>query len=209
MAPTTASSTLQFDLFDALLTAPAVEARPTRSEAPCVEESKVCGGCKEEKPLVAFARDLSRGDGRKTMCRSCDAIRYRQWVARMKAADENWVATRTARKRELQRQLNEGRPPMTTKSRPKRPYPNKAQAAARAAYPDVGPDERRHHWSYREEHWEDIFILPREDHYTLHRFMRRDHEHLCFRTFPGGVLLDTRAKHLAYAEEVLGRLLSG
>jgi hypothetical protein len=209
----------QPDLFDCLLDIlvvelpPAVESRPrspSRPEHLRVEESKLCGGpCGQEKPMVAFARDRSRADGRKTMCRACDAVRFREWKARRLEHDPSWSETRAQRTRDLQRERDMGRPPMVTKPRTKRPYPSGAQAAARAAYPDVGPEERRHHWSYRKEHWTDIFILPRRDHHRLHSFLERDDEHLCFRAVPGGALLDTRQKHAAWAERVLGRSLSG
>ena len=55
----------------------------------------------------------------------------------------------------------------------------------------------RHHWSYREEHLNDIIYINSNRHMRLHGVLRLDFDAKIYRTI-GGALLDTKAKHMKY-----------
>ena len=57
----------------------------------------------------------------------------------------------------------------------------------------------RHHWSYQTENALDIILMTKEDHQYYHRFLKYDHERLCWKTV-GGCLLDTKDKHIYYIQ---------
>jgi hypothetical protein len=52
--------------------------------APAVS-SKVCGGCKKEKPASEFYADRKRKDGLQCQCKSCTAQHHERWRAKKRA----------------------------------------------------------------------------------------------------------------------------
>ena len=54
-----------------------------------------------------------------------------------------------------------------------------------------------HHWSYNNEHLEDVIELSIKDHKKLHSFVVIDPEKRMYRTI-NGALLNTREKHFDY-----------
>ncbi|HYE96499.1 MAG TPA: hypothetical protein VD962_09850 [Rubricoccaceae bacterium] len=64
-----------------------------------------------------------------------------------------------------------------------------------------------HHWSYRFEHWRDVFAIPPKMHARLHGTLVYDPAAMCFRVRRAdglpGALLDTKPKHRAHLERVL------
>lgn len=64
-----------------------------------------------------------------------------------------------------------------------------------------------HHWSYRREHWADVFALPAALHKALHGYLVYEPSAFCFRPRYGRddqrPLLDTREKHFGYMARVL------
>ena len=52
--------------------------------APAVS-SKVCGGCKKEKPASEFYADRKRKDGLQCQCKACTAQHHERWRAKKRA----------------------------------------------------------------------------------------------------------------------------
>ena len=58
---------------------------------------KVCTGCKQAKPLEAFARNAARGDGRNNYCRPCWTLYTRQWWSVNPEKHKAYCATTTGK----------------------------------------------------------------------------------------------------------------
>ncbi len=82
-------------------------------------------------------------------------------------------------------------------------YPEKKASRGVKIPPIVGFEA--HHWSYRPEHRTDVLRLTVEQHAFLHRFIRYDKEAFMYRDTHGN-LLDTKEKHLQYAEKILNNV---
>ena len=52
--------------------------------APAVS-SKICGGCKKEKPASEFYADRKRKDGLQCQCKACTAQHHERWRAKKRA----------------------------------------------------------------------------------------------------------------------------
>lgn len=65
----------------------------TESSRP-ITGSKVCRDCGEERPLDAFPRTPRRADGRGIYCKSCFAVRYREYRERKAAASGRTIQRR-------------------------------------------------------------------------------------------------------------------
>ncbi len=50
--------------------------------------SKVCGKCKNEKPIEEFTKNIANQDGRNTICRTCASERQKEYVENLKARTE-------------------------------------------------------------------------------------------------------------------------
>jgi hypothetical protein len=62
-----------------------------RSSRPVVSKpavtSKVCGGCKQEKPASDFYADRKRKDGLQCQCKSCTAQSHERWRAKKRQGE--------------------------------------------------------------------------------------------------------------------------
>lgn len=73
------------------------------------DETKVCVGCREAKPLTDFARDVSRSDGLTYRCRLCRNARYRAiYVPQSKPRERGrqFVAARDGDVKQARRRVN-------------------------------------------------------------------------------------------------------
>ena len=61
-----------------------------------------------------------------------------------------------------------------------------------------------HHWSYREEHYTDVFKMTPEDHRAIHCEMIYDQERMMYRVAGSGRLLDTREKAELFYKSIIG-----
>ncbi len=61
--------------------------------------TKVCGTCREIKPLTDFNRKSSRADGLQEVCRACNRESSRAYYARNRERHVRAVVERTARRR--------------------------------------------------------------------------------------------------------------
>lgn len=65
--------------------------------------TKTCTSCGEEKPLDDFSLSLRGLHGRKSKCRSCQSVAYREWHSAKWKSDEEWKQKRTAKSEEWTR----------------------------------------------------------------------------------------------------------
>ena len=63
-----------------------------------------------------------------------------------------------------------------------------------------------HHWSYNNEHRNDVIVLKIEDHLILHRYMIYDQERMMYRTI-NGILLDTKERHIEYLKTLVTEVI--
>ena len=165
---------------------------------------KACIACGQILPLQDFYVHSKMADGHLNKCkRCCKEQAVRRYNA--KKNDAAWVERERTRGREKYHRL--GYVALHTGSgmghkRWAARYPEKKRAYQRCQYLPCPPGFQRHHWSYKEEHALDVFLLPQTDHYRLHQVLRYDSERWCYRT-PMGELLDTREKHETYLRRIL------
>jgi hypothetical protein len=161
---------------------------------------KKCFKCKVEKPLSDFYTHARMSDGHLNKCKDCTKNESkRAWET--KSRDENWREAERERSREKYHRLSyktkHRQPPEKKKitiERYRKKYPEKEQA--RGAVKSKN-GICLHHWSYREEHQKDVIRLTKEQHYTLHRFLRYIPEKMIYES-RFGEILDTREKHEAF-----------
>lgn len=170
---------------------------------------KTCFKCGQTKPLELFYTHAQMADGRLNKCIECTK---KDAKARFleKRNDEEFMEAERVRSREKYHRLmyREKHKPDPERKKAwmtayKERYPEKA--AARTKVKESIPGMQRHHWSYRPEHTNDIVFLTEKEHYTLHRHIRYDKDTMMYRTL-SGILLDTKEKHVEYANEVLNKL---
>ena len=153
-------------------------------------ENKKCFKCGERLPLTEFYTHKGTKDGHLGKCKSCTKKDTAD-RAKLKSKDPEWVFNERERCRMKQmKRKAEGKVKCKSRKQHDASDPKKRAANASASIP--APDgSQRHHWSYMEEHWKDVIILPRAEHYKVHRYTIYDKEHLQYRTVHG-VLLDSR-----------------
>lgn len=81
-------------------------------------------------------------------------------------------------------------------------FPEKYKAIAKCRKLPRSTDCELHHWSYNEEHWQDIIHLTIKEHKVAHRFIIYDQERMMYRIATTGELLDTRERHLDFIYSV-------
>ena len=166
---------------------------------------KECFKCHRMLDLAEFYRHPQMGDGHLGKCRECTKkdVKARTDKLRM---DPEWAESERVRGREKHRRLyrKSVKPYRSYADRDQRPwherYPEKVAAGSHSQHIPAPDGCHKHHWSYREEHWKDVVVLRRADHYTAHRFTIYDDERRQFRKIDGE-LLDTREAHIAYLAE--------
>jgi len=139
-------------------------------------EEKKCFKCNQVKPLIYFYKHTGMKDGHLNKCKTCtrdDSVKRKE----RKSKDPKWVEAE--RERQRVKTLNYC------------PIKKKAHNASKSLKNDHPKDSELHHWSYRQEHWKDIFPLNKKDHMKIHRYTKYDPDVLQYRTVHG-TLLDSR-----------------
>lgn len=162
---------------------------------------KQCFKCGLLKPLSMFYRHKAMGDGHLNKCIECAKEDTKRRISTLKS-DNQWVESERKRGREKYRRLYVGK---NSKNRASynlkyfEKYPEKKFAKTRAGKlkrPSKGVEG--HHWSYNEEHYEDVIWMTKKDHMKGHRFIIYDQERMMYRRCDNNVLLDTKDLHLQY-----------
>jgi hypothetical protein len=80
-------------------------------------------------------------------------------------------------------------------------YPEKVAGQVAVRKLKVEKGINKHHWSYNEEHREDVILLTRQKHSLAHKHMIYDQERMMYRTLQC-VLLDTKEDHINYIDSI-------
>lgn len=162
---------------------------------------KTCKACQQTLPADQFYRHPETADGLLHVCRACHKQKVKEREARKRETEPDWAEKERARGREKYHRLGY----VTTVKRrgTSAPcLPEQKRAYSLCQHLPCPEGSQRHHWSYREADALDVLVLTQAEHYRLHRYLSYSRADLCFRT-RDGALLDTRAKHEAYARAVL------
>lgn len=170
---------------------------------------KVCFKCLKEKELNDFYKHSQMSDGHLSKCKDCTKADTKKRTVEL-SKNPDWVAKEKERSRLKYHRLNyknKHKPTYEQKKKAMQTYNDKfpekmkAQIKSQRMKPEV-KGNHLHHWSYNEQHYQDVIELSIKDHNTVHRFTIYDQERKMYRTLEG-VLLDTKEKAVEYYESVI------
>ncbi len=155
-------------------------------------DKKKCFKCGDSKPLSGFYKHKEMADGYLGKCKACARIDSARRLDKKKN-DPVWIAKERERVRKKQILRNRsyiGKIQMKAH--------NKARARKRSTPKGV----ELHHWSYQDDHHDDVIEMSLADHRKIHRYIKLDIDMLMFRRLDG-VLMDTRESSLAEYSRIL------
>jgi len=155
---------------------------------------KVCFKCNEEKPLLEFYKHSQMADGHVNKCKICNKLDVKKDYYR-KSSDSIFVENERIRGKEKYHRLNyKERQKDLNKNKPwkhNQIYKNLSRKFK------VPKGFELHHWNYNNDFLTDVMILKIKEHRQAHTHLVLDEVLLIFKT-KDGLLLDSRAKHIAF-----------
>ena len=168
---------------------------------------KKCKKCLQEKEDLFFVP--------KTFCcKDCKSLYLKNYLIKKAEIDPYFIVRNRERSRlssQEQRNINKKEKNENQKiiarvhqKNKRSKYPEKIKARHKANYTIKRNmvNSALHHWSYNQDHWEDIIELPIKEHYKLHRYIIYDQDYYMYRRVDTMELLDTKQAHLSYYESI-------
>lgn len=165
---------------------------------------KTCFKCGDQKELTEFYGHSKMKDGTLNKCKDCAKRDSDRRHKALIETDASFVQSEKLRNRQKYYRLYKGVKPNDRSKGDENyfnKYPEKRLAAIASQRIDKPEGFHCHHWSYNEEHFKDVILLPRELHYRVHRFMSYDSKEKKYRTTEN-TLLATREMHEQYINVV-------
>lgn len=163
---------------------------------------KKCFKCGLEKDISDFYKHSQMADGHLNKCKECtktDSINNYE----LKVLLPDFVEKERTRGRDKYRRLyvGTGKGDSSRNKKYFTKYPEKELAKKSSAKIEKPfEDAERHHWSYNEEHYDDVIWLIKKEHMKGHRFIIYDQERKMYRRYDNNELLDTKQKHTDFIE---------
>lgn len=156
--------------------------------------NKVCFKCNIDQPIGNFYKHSEMADGRLNKCKECCKSQAKK-RHHEKSKDPNWVETERARHREKYFRLNYREKQIEWDK--KRPWTNSAVYKNLSRYFNTKAGTELHHWSYKEEHMKDVYLMSPKEHAKAHSILTICTENRQFKT-TSGELLTTKKQHYDY-----------
>ena len=157
---------------------------------------KVCFKCKKQKELNEYYKHKQMLDGHLNKCKECvkTSVKKRYQVL---SENEDWMKKERERSKEKYHRLNYKE--QQKKWDKNKPWKNNGKYKNLSRKLNIPKGLEIHHWNYKDDYIEDVFIMDKKNHRRLHVFLEIDIDKRIFKVKKTNKYLDTKKKHYEFA----------